>query len=123
MKKLAAAAILIGTLGLSARAQSVPQIMGGDPLTRQILDSTSKPNGGVTAVVRAGSGQPIALKLTEVSAVFPTSLAPAAVSVQAAALKTAPGLTPKRAKGPKGRAKLPRRAVEQLRHAAKSKGI
>jgi len=92
-------------------------MMGGDPLSRQILTKTAQENGGVTAAVRVGSGQAIELKLTDM-AVSPLAapLAPAVAS-PTVVLKTAPGLKPVKLKAKK----LPRRAVDQLKHVVEKK--
>ena len=105
-----ASALLFTALG--ARAE-LPQMLGNDPLTRQILTKTAQVNGGVTAAVRVGSGQVIELKLADISASpVPDLLAPAAAS-PAVALKPAAGLAPK---ATKTKAKKPlKRAVDQLK--------
>lgn len=109
-----AAALMLTALG--ARAEGMPQMMGTDPLSRQILTKTAQVNGGVTAAVRVGSGQVIELKLADVSsAPLGAALAPAAAS-PAAALKPAGELAPKPAKV---KARKPaHRAIEQLKRAA-----
>lgn len=108
-------------LALGAGAEGMPQILGSDPLSRQILAKTAQANGGVTAAVRVASGQVIALQIADISsAPYAAPLAPAAVSPDAA-LKTAEGLT---AKAEKPKAKKPvKRAVEQLHRAAASKNL
>jgi hypothetical protein len=120
MKNAALTAMLaIGTLVPSARAQNV-QLIGSDPLSRQIIATTSQQNGGVTAAVRSGTGQVVVLHLADVTSSFSASLAPAASSTDAG-LKTAVELKPKAVKrGKAGRS--PRRAVDQLKrvHAHKS---
>lgn len=119
MKNAALTAMLMtAILGVAARAQNVPQLMS-DPLSQQILTKTSQQNGGVTAAVRAGSGQVVVLHLADVSSTFGATLAPAA-SAPGLALKPADGLTPKVAKTPKAR-RQPRRAVEQLRRITRAK--
>jgi hypothetical protein len=115
---LLAATLMLGALAGSARAEGVPQIIGGDPLSNQILAKTSLPNGGVTAAVRAGSGEVVVLHLGDVSAPFGASLAPAAAS-PGAPLKTAPELKPKRAKRAKAE-RMPRRAVDQLKRVRRA---
>ena len=94
----------------------MPQMLGNDPLTRQILTKTAQANGGVTAAVRVGSGQVIELKLADISAdPLPAQMAPAAVS-PAVPLKPAAGLAPKAAKA---KAKKPiKRAVDQLKRVS-----
>jgi hypothetical protein len=109
-------ALLLSALG--ARAEGMPQILGTDPLTRQILAKTAQENGGVTAAVRVGSGQVIVLKLPDATALPPAALAPAAAS-PALALKPAAGLAPKAAKAPAR--KSARRAVEQLKRVSVEK--
>ena len=108
---LMTAVLMLAALG--ARAE-MPQMLGTDPLSRQILTKTAQENGGVTAAVRVGSGQAIELKLSDLS--FPAAqLAPAAAS-PVLNLKPAAGLTRKSAKT-KTR-KPARRAVDQLKRAA-----
>src|ERR1700722_559526 len=113
MKSVVTAIFLFAALG--ARAE-IPQMLGTDPLSRQILTKTAQVNGGVTAAVRVGSGQVIELKLADISAApFPAQLAPPAVS-PALALKPPAGLAPKAAKA---KAKKPiKRAVDQLKHVS-----
>ena len=108
-----ASALLFTALG--ARAE-LPQMLGNDPLTRQILTKTAQANGGVTAVVRVGSGQAIELKLADISASpVPAQMAPAAAS-PVLNLKPAAGLAPKASKV-KAK-KPPKRAVDQLKHVS-----
>lgn len=106
-------------LALGAGAEGMPQILGSDPLSRQILTKTAQANGGITAAVRVASGQVIALQLAEVSsAPFAARLAPAAASPDEG-LKTAAGLAPK---ARKAKAKKPvKRADEQLKRVSKTK--
>ena len=80
----------------------LPMIMDTDALSRQILTKTTQENGGVTAAVRVGSGQVVALRITDPS----IALAP---------LKPAAGLVPKPAKAKRRAA---RRAAEQLKRVA-----
>ena len=113
MKNAVLTAALILT-ALGAMAEGLPQMLGSDPLSIQILTKTAQENGGVTAAVRVGSGQAIELKLSDLS--FPAAqLAPAAAS-PVLNLKPAAGLTRKSAKT-KTR-KPARRAVDQLKRAA-----
>jgi hypothetical protein len=56
------AALLFAALG--ARAE-MPQMLGTDPLSRQILIKTAQKNGGVTAAVRVGTGQSVELKFDD----------------------------------------------------------
>ena len=115
MKAVMTAALLFTALG--ARAD-MPQMLGNDPLSRQILTKTTCVNGGVTAAVRLGSGQVVKLELSDVSfAPFPTQMAPAAAS-PAVALMPAAGLAPKAAKV-KAKKKT-RLAVNQLKHVSKT---
>ena len=108
-------------LALGAGAEGLPQMLGNDPLSRQILTKTAQENGGVTAAVRVGSGQVIALQIADVSsAPFAAPLATAASS-PSAALKPAEGLTQKPVKA-KNRKSI-KRAVEQLHRAAAAKSL
>jgi hypothetical protein len=114
-KAVMAAALMFGALG--ARAE-MPQMIGNDPLSRQILMKTAQANGGVTAAVRVGSGQTIQLQIADVSSTaFSTQMAPPASSASLA-LKPAAGLAPKPAKVKAKKA--PRRAVDQLRRVSKT---
>lgn len=109
-------------LALGAGAEGMPQMLGSDPLSRQILTKTAQENGGVTAAVRVASGQVIALQIADVSsAPFAARLAAPAAS-PAAALKPAEGLAEKPAKAKKTK-KPVKRAVEQLRRAAAAKNL
>jgi hypothetical protein len=100
----------------SARAESFPQILGNDPLTRQILAKTAQDNGGVSAAVRVGSGQIVLLNPADIAAgaARAVALAPAATSASVE-IKPAAGLAVKKAKT-KGRPI--RRAVDQLKRAS-----
>ena len=114
------AALMLAALG--ARAE-MPQMLGSDPLSRQILTKTAQENGGVTAAVRVGSGQSIELKLAEVlpsanAAPITVKMAPAATEAYLA-LKPAAGLAPKAAKA-KAK-KPPKHAVDQLKHVSAAK--
>src|SRR3569832_423381 len=94
MKTLAmTAAMLLAALGAHAE---MPQLLGSDPLSRQILTKTAQANGGVTAAVRAGSGQAVELKLADVTAAaaYPVKMAPAATQAYLS-LNVAPTQTPK----------------------------
>ncbi|MDE2143997.1 MAG: hypothetical protein KGJ84_16430 [Elusimicrobia bacterium] len=109
-------------MALGAGAEGMPQILGSDPLSREILTKTAQVNGGVTAAVRVASGQVIALQIADVSsAPFAAPMAAAAVS-PAAGLKPAEGLAPKAVKRAKPR-KPVKRAVEQLKRAAAAKNL
>lgn len=109
-------------LALGARAEGLPQMLGSDPLTRQILTKTAQENGGVTAAVRVASGQAIALQIADVSsAPFAAPLAAAAKNADAA-LKPADGLVQKPAKAEKAK-KPAKRAVDQLHRAAAAKSL
>jgi len=91
---------------LAALAEGLPQMIGGDLLTKQILLKAAQENGGVTAVVRVATGQSIELKVSEAEALAP--------------LKPAEGLV---AKAEKPKAKKPsRRAVVQLKQVASRAG-
>ncbi|MFI5346721.1 MAG: hypothetical protein ACHQ51_10140 [Elusimicrobiota bacterium] len=109
-------------LALGAGAEGMPQMLGSDPLSRQILTKTAQENGGVTAAVRVGSGQVIALQIADVSsAPFAAPLA-AAASAPAVGLKPAEGLAQKPVKAEKAK-KPVKHAVDQLRHAAAAKNL
>lgn len=117
MKTMAmTAALLLAALGAHAE---MPQLLGSDPLSRQILTKTAQPNGGVTAAVRLESGQSVELKLADVTAAAPAAvkLAPAATQAYLE-LQTAEGLKPKAVKTKAKKEKAPKRAVEQLKHIA-----
>ncbi|NNN05102.1 MAG: hypothetical protein HKL90_04295 [Elusimicrobia bacterium] len=117
MRNAALTAVLtLAALASAARAQGVPQVIGSDPLSRQILAKTSLPDSGVTAAVRTASGRVVVLQLADTSSRFAATLAPAAAS-PAVALAPAAGLTPKHAKKAKTR-RLPKRAVKQLKRVA-----
>jgi hypothetical protein len=117
MKKIAAAAMLIGMLGPSARAQTVPQIIDSSTLMKQTIGlASTAPNGGITGVTRDSSGKVVAIKL-EGAASYPTTLAPAVVSPAAAVLKPAAGLAPKRVKSRGAARRNPKRAIEHLRRS------
>ena len=106
------AALLFAALG--ARAE-MPQMLGNDPLSRQILTKTAQPNGGVTGAVRVASGQTIELKLADASSSsFAVRMAPAASS-PVVMLKPAAGLAPKTKAKAK---KAPRRAADQLKRVS-----
>ena len=111
------AALMLAALG--ARAE-MPQMLGTDPLSRQILTKTAQANGGVTAAVRVGSGQVIELKLADVSssAPFAAQMAPAANPTDLA-LKPAADLTAK--PKAKKKEKAPKHAVDQLKRTAAAK--
>lgn len=110
------AALMLAALGAHAE---MPQILGSDPLSRQILTKTAQPNGGVTAAVRLESGQSVELKLADVTALAPATvkLAPAATE---AYLKLSPaeGLAAKAAKAKPKKEKAAKRAVDQLKRIA-----
>lgn len=113
------AALLLTALG--ARAE-MPQMLGTDRLSRQILTMTAQANAGVKAVVgiRSASGCVQAIELTladAASAPFAAEMAPAASS-PALAPNPAPGLAPKAAKT---KAKRTRRAADQLKSVSKTK--
>lgn len=91
---------------LSASAEGLPQAIGSDPLTKQILSKAAQENGGVTAVVRLGTGQSVELKVLEAAALAP--------------LKPAEGLAEK-AEKPKAK-KPSRAAVAQLKHVSSKAG-
>ena len=118
MKTLAmTAALMLAALGAHAE---MPQILGSDPLSRQILTKTAQANGGVTAAGRLESGQAIELKLADVTAAAPAAsvrLAPAATQ-DYLSLNTAEGLKPKTVKAKAKKEKAPKRAVDQLKHLA-----
>lgn len=108
MKKTLLALMLSFAAG-AARADMT--MLGNDPLSKQILSSTSQNNGGVTAAVRVGTGQSIPLNMSDAPAAV---LAPA-VTDPAKPLKPAKGLVPKK---PRPRPKfkgIRRKAVEQLK--------
>lgn len=109
------AALLLAALRAHAE---MPQLLGSDPLSREILTKTAQPNGGVTAAVRLESGQSVELKLADVTAAAPAAvkLAPAATQAYLD-LNPAPALARKAAKPAKAK-KAPKRAVEQLKHIA-----
>jgi len=115
------AALMLAALGAHAE---MPQLLGSDPLSRQILTKTAQPNGGVTAAVRLESGQAIKLDLADVTAAAPVGAAAAKLAPAAAQayldLQPAEGLKPKAAKAKSKKEKAPKRAVEQLKHIAKS---
>lgn len=123
MKRAILAAAMM-TLALGAGAEGLPQLLGNDPLSREILTKTAQENGGVTAAVRVASGQVIALQIADVSSAPASgaSLAPAASSPEVSALKTAAALAPKPAKPAKAKKPL-KRAVDQLKHAASTKTL
>ena len=113
---LMTAVLMLAALG--ARAE-MPQMLGTDPLSRQILTKTAQENGGVPAAVRVGSGQVIMLSLADVSsAPFSAKMAPAA-SATDLALKPAADLAAK--PKAKKKAKAPKHAVDQLKRTAAAK--
>ncbi|MFI5361697.1 MAG: hypothetical protein ACHQ49_06985 [Elusimicrobiota bacterium] len=63
-------------LSFAAAAARADMILGNDPLSRQILSSTSQENGGVTAAVRVGTGQSVELKTVDAAAPAPSWLPP-----------------------------------------------
>lgn len=116
------AALLLAALG--ARAE-MPQMLGNDPLSRQILTKTAQENGGVTAAVRVGTGQTIELKLIEANAStsanpFTVKMAPAATDAYLQ-LKPAAGLVAKPAKAKAKKEKAPKHAVDQLKKVSAAK--
>ncbi len=118
-KEVMTAALLLTALG--ARAE-IPQMLGTDWLSRQILTMTAQANAGVRAVVgirsASGSVQAIELKLADAaSAPFAAKMAPAASS-PAFAPKPASGLAPK---APQAKSRKSRRAVDQLKRVSKIK--
>lgn len=117
MKTLAmTAALMLAALGAHAE---MPQLLGTDPLSRQILTKTAQPNGGVTAAVRLESGQTVELKLPDVTAASPVEVKMAPAATQAyLGLQTAEGLKPKAEKAKGKKEKAPKRAVEQLKRIA-----
>jgi hypothetical protein len=122
MRHAILAALAMTVLGAgSARAEIAAQMIGSDPLTRQILTKTEQANGGVTAAVRVASGQTIELKLNDISsAPFAAPMA-AAAAFPGAGLKPAEGLTAKTAKAPEKDKKDVRRASVQLKRMARRK--
>ena len=119
MKNAILTALAMTVFGaVSARAE-MPQMLGNDPLTRQILAKTEQANGGVTAAVRLGSGQAVELKLSDISsAPFAAPMAPAAAS-PLEALKIADGLAPTPAPAKEKAKKDSRRASVQLKRIAR----
>lgn len=110
------AALMLAALGAHAE---MPQMLGSDPLSRQILTKTAQANGGVTAAVRVGSGQVIKLDLADVTAApLAAKMAPAATSAYLA-LNPTTGLAPKPVKAKAKKA--PKRAVDQLKHVSAAK--
>lgn len=113
------AAMLMAALG--AHAEGLPQAIGNDPLTKQILAKAAQDNGGVTAAVRLGTGQTIELKLADISsAPAPATLAPAATT-PLLQLSPAEGLTAKAEAKPKAK-KVARAASAQLKHVSTKAG-
>lgn len=105
----------LGPAASRARAEGFPQILGNDPLTKQILAKTSQDNGGVSAAVRVGSGQVVLLNPADIAA------APRAVALAPAALSTAAGIKPAAdlaRKRVKTKGRPIRRAVDQLKRAS-----
>lgn len=105
----------------AASAEGLPQAIGNDALTRQILMKAVQENGGVTAAVRLATGQSIELKLADVSSPLAgaAALAPAAKSA-ALTLSPAQGL---QVKTEKTKTKKPSRsAAAQLKHVASKAG-
>ncbi len=102
-------------------AESLPQALGNDALTKQILSKAAQENGGVTAAVRLGTGQAIELKLADVCCI------PIAVRATAPAAKS-PTPTPAPAQGLVAKAEKPspkkpsRAAVVQLKHVSSKAG-
>ena len=122
MRNAALTAILtLAALASTARAQGVPQLIGSDPLSREILAKTSLPDSGVTAAVRTATGQVVVLQLADTSSRFAATLAPAAAS-PAVALTPAAGLAPKRAKKAAAH-RRPKRAIKQLKRAARLRDL
>ncbi len=112
------AALMLTALG--AGAEGMPQMLGSDPLTRQILMKTAQENGGVTAAVRVGSGQAIELKLADVSSASAAPLAPAALSPVLDLKSAIPAAKPAKA-SKKAKSRRPaRRAIDQLKRAAEA---
>lgn len=93
---------------LAASAQGLPQAIGGDFLTKQILrKATYQKNGGVTGAVAVGTGQVIELRVSETATLAP--LAPAKGLIAKASAKI--------------KAKKPaRRAAEQLKRVSSRRG-
>lgn len=104
---------------IAASAEGLPQAIGNDALTKQILSKAAQENGGVTAAVRLGTGQAIELTFVNAAPVAAATLAPAAKS-PALSLSPAEGLV---AKAEKPKAKKPSRAAAaQLKHVSTKAG-
>ena len=105
---------------IAASAEGLPQAIGNDPLTRQILTRAAQENGGVTAAVRLGTGQAIELKLADISSAPAAALLAPAAKSPLLTISPAEGLV---AKAEKPKAKKPSRAaVAQLKHVASKAG-
>jgi len=112
---LMTAALMLAALGAHAE---MPQMLGTDPLSRQILTKTAQENGGVTAVVSV-SGKAVKLELADVSsAPFTAKMAPPA-SDTALYLHPAEGLVAKPVKAKTKKA--PKHAVDQLKRVSAAK--
>ncbi|MEK7381798.1 MAG: hypothetical protein AAB262_00765 [Elusimicrobiota bacterium] len=120
MKNMVLTAWLMLAAG-ALSAESLPQALGNDALTKQILSKAAQENGGVTAAVRLGTGQAIELKLADVCCI------PIAVRATAPAAKS-PTPTPAPAQGLVAKAEKPspkkpsRAAVVQLKHVSSKAG-
>jgi len=121
MKKLLSAALVM-MAAIAASAEGLPQAIGNDPLTRQILSKAAQENGGVTAAVRLGTGQTIELEFADVSAapLSAATLAPAAES-PLIALEPAAGIAAKASAKPKAK-KPSRKAAVQLKDVSAKAG-
>jgi hypothetical protein len=119
--KIAAMTAVLMLAALGARAE-MPQMLGNDPLSREILTKTAQVNGGVTAAVRVGSGQAIMLKIADVTAgteaPITAKMAPAATAAYLA-IAPAAGLAAKPAKAKAKKA--PKHASEQLKRVSAAK--
>ncbi len=108
---LSTAILLAAALGAAAQTTAAA---AGDPLLQKILNrQITESNGGVTGVVRIGSGETVNLGMADLAPLTPASpLKDAVADVKAlGGLKPAAGLASKPAKRQKVKA---RRATEQL---------
>ncbi len=100
-----------------ARADGVPQIIGSDPLSEQILAQTDKPGEGLTAAMRGASGRVIVLRLGDAPSTA-AALAPAAKSPEQGLAPAAAARRKPARRAQRRRRAMPRRAIRQLKRAA-----
>lgn len=118
MNRLFVLALLLALSGSASAENPAASELGQDPLTEQIRRKAIQPNGGVTSVVRVGSGQTVELKVVELDvqpmggAKTISFTAPADALVK---LKPAAGLVEKKKAVKSGKTEDVKQAVDQAK--------